>query len=170
MDYKNIIRNIPDFPEKGILFRDITPLMSDPVVFDSILDDLEKVASNFRVDCIAAVESRGFLIGAPLANRLGIPLLIIRKAGKLPGETEKITYDLEYGRDTLEIHKYAIQNGQHVLLVDDLLATGGTLLASSNLINKVGGVVSGVAVLIELLDLEGRSLLDGIEVVSIVKY
>ena len=170
MDYKTIIRGIPDFPKKGILFRDITPLMSDPVIFASLLKDLKKTALTFQSDCIAAIESRGFLIGAPLASQLGLPLVLIRKQGKLPGETEKVTYDLEYGQDTLEIHSDAICKDQRVLLVDDLLATGGTLLASAKLIEKLGGTVSGVTVLIELSDLEGRAKLGDLEVAALVRY
>jgi len=147
------IRNVPDFPQKGILFKDITTALKNPIVFQEIINNLYAMAKDMNIDYIAVVESRGYLFGAPLAYKLGVGLVIIRKAGKLPAEVVRETYGLEYGTDTLEMHKDAVERGKRVLLVDDLLATGGTIKAAGRLVEKVGGTVVGGMFLIELASL-----------------
>lgn len=163
------IRDIPDFPEPGILFRDITPLLADGPAFRGLID---RMAEHYRgkVDTIVAVESRGFIFGAPLAYALGIGMVPVRKAGKLPDKTLREEYDLEYGSATLEIHHDAIREGERVLLVDDLLATGGTARAAVNLVQRLGGAITGVFVLAELSALDGRAVLEGYDVMSMVVY
>lgn len=163
------IRDVPDFPQPGILFRDITPLLGDARLFHDLID---AVANFYRgqVDVIVAIESRGFIFGAPLAYALGVGIVPVRKAGKLPGDTVVEHYDLEYGTAALEIHTDAIQPGQRVLLVDDLLATGGTVRAAASLIEHVGGKIQGIFVLAELSVLGGRDRLTGYDVQSIVVY
>ena len=170
MDLKSYIRDIPDFPEPGILYRDITPLLQDSAAFRHTIDSLEEHYRGDSVDAIVAVESRGFLFGAPLAYRMGVPMVPIRKPGKLPGKTLAAEYILEYGTDQVEIHVDGISPGQRVLLLDDLLATGGTLEAAAKLVEMAGGVVGGVGVVIELLDLKGRQRLNGYDVFSLVQY
>ncbi len=147
------IRNVPDFPKKGILFKDITTALKNPAVFKEMINNLYAKAKDLNVDYVAAVESRGYLLGAPFAYKLGAGLVIIRKAGKLPAEVVQETYGLEYGTDTLEMHKDAVECGKRVLLVDDLLATGGTIKAAGRLVEKVGGVIVGGMFLIELTSL-----------------
>jgi|TARA_B110000263_G_C15219996_1_gene469430 adenine phosphoribosyltransferase len=170
MDYKNLIRSIPDFPQVGILFRDITPLIQDPIAYKSSIKDMLEVVENLEIDGIAAVEARGYLFGAPMAVELGVPFIPIRKLGKLPYETTSIEYQLEYGTATLEMHTDALTEGQNILLVDDLLATGGTLKAAASLIEIAKGNVIGISVLIELLELSGRELLEEYSVTTIMKY
>lgn len=172
MDIEEIrqkIRDIPDFPEPGILFRDITPLLADGAAFRGLID---RMVERYRgkVDTIVAIESRGFIFGAPLAYALGIGLVPVRKAGKLPDRTLREEYELEYGTATLEIHHDAVHTGERVLLVDDLLATGGTARAAANLVERLGGTVTGVFVLAELSALNGRDVLEGYDVTSLVVY
>lgn len=158
---KQLIAGIPDFPEPGILFRDITPILQDPVAFQEALELLAEPFLHDDVDAIVGVESRGFLFGAPLALQKGWPLVLARKAGKLPRETVSASYDLEYGSATLQIHRDAIRPGQRILVVDDLLATGGTARAIAGMIESLGARVVGLAFLIELSGLNGRQNLDG---------
>jgi adenine phosphoribosyltransferase len=154
------IRNIPDWPQKGILFRDITPLLADGRVFANAVKAISDRFRNEKIDYIAAVEARGFIFGAAIAANLGAGFVPIRKKGKLPYKTESVTYDLEYGTDTLEVHIDAVKKGSKVLMVDDLLATGGTMAAACKLIEKIGGKIHGIAFLIELKDLGGRKKIE----------
>jgi adenine phosphoribosyltransferase len=170
MDLKQHIRNIPDWPKKGILFRDITPLLGNPRAFAAAVEALSADFSNARIDYVAAVEARGFIFGAAVAERLAAGFVPIRKKNKLPWQTESITYDLEYGTDTLEVHRDAVTSGAKVLMVDDLLATGGTMAAACKLIEKVGGHVAGIAFLVELADLKGRQKLAGYKLTSTLTY
>lgn len=149
------IRDIPDFPKKGIIFKDITTLIKDGATFQKVIDYFYEQFKNERIDYVAAIESRGYIFGAPLAYKLGAGLVIIRKPGKLPAAVEKIEYDLEYGTDALEIHKDAVEAGKRVLVIDDLLATGGTVCAACKLLEKVGADVVAAAFMIELKDLNG---------------
>lgn len=170
MDLKAFIRSIPDFPSPGILFRDITPLLADREAFKYTIDSLRAQYKDRAVDAIVAVESRGFLFGAPLAYRMGKPLVPVRKQGKLPAKTYTTNYSLEYGASKMEIHADGINKGDRVLLLDDLLATGGTLAAAAGLVEVSGGAVEGIGVVIELTDLKGREKLAGYDVFSLVKY
>ncbi len=169
-DYSRCIRNIQDFPVKGVLFRDITPLLRDAEAFNEVVQQFAKRYKEREIDVIAAVESRGFLFAAPLACYMGLGLVPIRKKGKLPWKVASITYDLEYGQDVLEIHQDAIKPGEKVLLVDDLIATGGSLLASAQLIERLGGEVVEIATVIELADLKGREKLIDYPLFSLIKY
>lgn len=157
LNLKDYIRNIPDFPKPGIIFRDITTALKKPEVFRQIIDEIYFNFKDENIDYIAAIESRGYLFGAPLAYKLGAGLVIIRKPGKLPSKVERIEYELEYGTDSLEIHQDAVEPGKRVLVVDDLLATGGTICAARQLIEKIGGIVAGTAFLIELDNLKGKT-------------
>ena len=159
MDLKQKIRTIPDFPEPGILFRDITTLLSDAEALNETIERFAEHYKNEKIDVVVGVESRGFIIGTPLAIRMGLGFIPIRKAGKLPGPTHGVDYDLEYGKDRVEVHQDAIPEGSRVLLVDDLIATGGTIEGSAKLVKKVGGVIVGYAFVIELTDLKGRERL-----------
>lgn len=170
MDLKPYIRDIPDFPTAGILFRDITPLLKDPDAFKYVIDCFSDRYAGTPVDTVVAVEARGFLFGAPLAYRLGKPLVPARKEGKLPADSIKAEYSLEYGTAVVEIHTDGILPGQGVLVVDDLLATGGTLAATTQLVERAGGRVEGVALLIELTDLGGRKRLQAYDVFSLIQY
>ena len=170
MDLKQYIRDIPDFPTPGILFRDITPLLREPAAYRHVVDRLMEQYTQRPVDVILAIEARGFLFGASLAYRLGKPLVPARKEGKLPAESLRTEYSLEYGTNVVEIHKDAISGGDGVLIVDDLLATGGTLAAAARLVEQAGGRVESLALVIELTDLEGRKRLGGYDVFSIVQY
>ena len=170
MNLKSYIRDIPDFPEPGIVFRDITTLLSNSNALKFSIDRMQELCEPLCPDAIASVESRGFLFAAPLAYSMGKPLILIRKHGKLPHMTHSIDYELEYGSDTLEIHKDAIRDGQRVLIVDDLLATGGTMSATAELVRLCGAHVVGHAFLIELAGLNGRERLRGDKVVSLVTY
>jgi len=170
IDLERYIRSIPDWPKKGILFRDITPLLGDPAAFSAAVDALCAGFTNAGVDYVAAVEARGFIFGAAVAKRLGVGFVPIRKKGKLPFKTERVTYDLEYGTDTLEVHSDAINNGANVLMVDDLLATGGTMAAACELIEKIGGRVVGTAFLIELGELAGREKLSRYKISTLISY
>jgi adenine phosphoribosyltransferase len=164
------IRNVPDFPKPGILFYDITTLLQDPAGFKAALDALAEPFRDASVDAVAAVESRGFIFGAALADRLGKGFIPVRKVGKLPWKTERVTYDLEYGSDSLEMHADAVKPGQRVLIVDDLLATGGTAKATADLVRRLGGTVHAIAFLVELTFLKGRLKLAGEQVFSVLQY
>lgn len=157
LNLKDYIRNIPDFPKPGIIFRDITTALKKPDVFRQIIDEIYFNFKDEDIDYIAAIESRGYLFGAPLAYKLGAGLVIIRKPGKLPSKVERIEYELEYGTDSLEIHQDAVEPGKRVLVVDDLLATGGTICTACKLIEKIGGIVAGTTFLIELDNLKGKT-------------
>lgn len=167
---KQKIRNVPDFPKPGILFYDITTLLRDPVGFREAVDAVEAPYKGRPIDLVVGVESRGFILGAALADRLGAGFVPVRKVGKLPSTTVKVTYDLEYGSDSLEMHDDAIAAGQRVLVVDDLLATGGTARATVDLVRRLGGQVAGVAFLVELTFLGGRAKLAGEDVFSAIQY
>ena len=170
IDLRKFIRDIPDWPKEGILFRDITPLLADPEAFSAAIDALSAGFNDAGIEYVAAVEARGFIFGSAVAERLGAGFVPIRKAGKLPAQTESITYDLEYGTDTLEVHVDAVGSGAKVLMVDDLLATGGTMAAACKLIEKIGGRVAGIIFLIELAALRGAKKLSDYEVTSIISF
>ena len=164
------IRDVPDFPKKGILFKDITPVLSD---IDTLRASIKEMAAPFmdlEIDVVVGIESRGFIFGAPIADVLNCSFVPVRKPGKLPWKTESVSYELEYGTDALEIHEDAITEGQNVLIVDDLLATGGTAEATCKLVSKLGGNIKGLSVLIELKDLNGRKRLNQYNVHSLVQY
>ena len=167
MELNDFIRDVPDFPIEGILFKDITPLLQNSAAFSMSLDSLIVAVSDIEFDLIAAPESRGFIFGVPMADRLQVPFAPIRKPGKLPYDTTSFEYELEYGTDTVEMHVDAAREGDRVLIVDDLLATGGTVDACCKLIQNTGAVVAGCLFLIELEFLNGRSLLGDIPVQSL---
>ena len=169
-ELKAYIRDVPDFPSPGILFRDLTPLLAAPEALAGAVDLLEAWARPRRPEVIAGVESRGFLFGAPLALRLGVGIVPVRKPGKLPWQTLTESYTLEYGRGELQMHADAVRPGARVLVVDDLLATGGTAAATTRLVRRAGGEVTGALFLVELIALGGRSRLDGIDVHALVAY
>ena len=169
-ELKKRIRNIPDFPKKGIVFRDITTLLKDKDAFRRVIDVLYDRYKDKQIDVVVGTEARGFLLAAPLAYRLGVGVVPVRKPGKLPAETLRVEYQLEYGTDALEIHKDAISSGQRILVVDDLLATGGTIAATCEMVDKLGGEIVGVAFLIELDFLGGRDRLAGRNVLSLIHY
>jgi adenine phosphoribosyltransferase len=166
----NRIRSIPDFPKKGILFRDITTLLNDPKAFKASIDEFAKTIKSKKIDAIVAAESRGFIFGAALAYKLGCAFIPVRKPGKLPYKTYRATYALEYGTDSLEIHRDAFKKGARILIIDDLLATGGTAQAMANLVKKMGGRLAGIIFLIELTFLNGRKKLKNLPVSSIIQY
>jgi adenine phosphoribosyltransferase len=170
MDLKRYIRDIPDFPKPGIIFKDITPLLTSPPAFQEAVDIMAAHSRGKGVTAIAAAEARGFLFAAPLALQLKLPLIPLRKPGKLPYRTHALQYDLEYGSAELQVHVDGFAEGAHVLLVDDLLATGGTLQAGCQLVAKAGAKVAGCAVLVELLFLKGRERLQPHEVFSVIQY
>lgn len=169
MDLKKHIREVPDFPKPGILFYDISTLLAHPTAWKETVRQLHEAVSEFKPDVLAGIESRGFLVAAPLALELGLGFHMIRKKGKLPGKTIPYTYDLEYGTDTIEVQDGAIEKGQRVVILDDLLATGGTLAAAIELVRKVGGEVTGAASIMELTFLKGRDRLD-IPFTSLISY
>lgn len=169
-DLANLIRDVPDFPIKGILFKDVTTLLQDAQAFRQTVDALTREYVRKQIDTVVAIESRGFIFGAPLAYRLGASFVPIRKPGKLPAETVSIDYSLEYGTNTLEMHADAIKQGQRVLIVDDLLATGGSAKAAVELVERLGGVVVGLAFVIELGFLDGIKKLEGYDVLSLIKF
>jgi len=164
------IRHVPDFPKAGILFYDVTTLLRDPEGFRLAIDTLAEPFKGRGIDVVVGIESRGFILGAAVADRIGSGFVPVRKVGKLPSATVRATYDLEYGSDSLEIHRDAVEPGQRVLIVDDLLATGGTAKATVGLVKQLGGTVAGVTVLIELVELNGRAKLEGENVVAVLKY
>lgn len=169
-DLKKIIREIPDFPKPGILFYDITTLLKDAVGFRAVIDRLTEHFQGQKVDTVLGIEARGFIFGPALAYHLGAGFVPVRKPKKLPAEVESWSYDLEYGQDTLEIHKDAIGAGHNVIIADDLLATGGTAEAVVKLVEKLGGNVAGLAFVVELEFLSGRNKLAGYDVFSLLKY
>ena len=164
------IRDVPDFPKKGILFKDITPVLSDIDTLRASIKEMAAPFVNLRIDVVVGIESRGFIFGAPIADVLDCSFVPVRKPGKLPWKTESVSYELEYGTDALEIHEDAITEGQNVLIVDDLLATGGTAEATCKLVSKLGGNIKGLSVLIELEALNGRKRLNPYNVHSLVQY
>ncbi len=164
------IRDIPDFPKPGIVFKDITPLLRDPAALSGCIDELAELVKDLDVDAVAGVESRGFLFGTPLAMRLGVGFIPIRKPGKLPHETVSQEYALEYGTDTVEMHKDAIQSGQKILVVDDLIATGGTAEAACKLIEQVGGTVSCLAFVVALDFIPWQEKLGNRDVRALLRY
>jgi len=169
-DLKEIIRTIPDFPEKGVMFRDITPLLLEPGYLRAAVAEMAELLSGLDFDLIAGPESRGFIFGVPLAYSMNKGFIPIRKAGKLPYKTKAKTYDLEYGAATVEIHEDAIKPNQKIVIVDDLLATGGTCKAIAELIEECGGVVTRMCFLIELLALKGREANAGYDIKSVITY
>ncbi len=170
MDLKARIRDIADFPEPGILFRDITPLLGNPAAFQAVLAELAKEARALGAEVVVGVESRGFIFGAPLADRLGLPFVPVRKPGKLPAARMSVEYSLEYGHSQLDIHEDAMAPGARAYIVDDVLATGGTALAAAKLVEMAGGLVSGFGFVIELTDLQGRQRLGGYACHAVVTY
>lgn len=167
---KSRIRLIPDFPNAGILFYDITTLLRDPVGFKIALDGMSTPYQGQGISLVIGIESRGFILGAAVADRLGVGFCPIRKPGKLPAKTIKEAFNLEYGSDAIEIHADAIEPGQRVLIVDDVLATGGTASAATRLVKRLGGELHGLAFLIELVGLNGRQHLEGEQIFSLLKY
>ena len=170
MNLKDYIAAVKDFPIEGILFRDITPLLASGEAFKETCDQIAKFAEEVGANVVAGPESRGFIFGCPVATSLGIGFVPIRKPNKLPRETVSQSYDLEYGTNTLCMHKDAIIPGQKVVIVDDLLATGGTMEAAIKLVEKLGGIVVGIGFLVELVDLEGRKCLEGYKVKSLIEF
>lgn len=164
------IRHVPDFPKAGILFYDVTTLLRDREGLKLALDGLSTPFAGRDIDLVVGIESRGFILGAAVADRIGAGFVPVRKLGKLPSQTVKATYSLEYGTDSLEMHRDAIESGQRVVVVDDLLATGGTAAATVSLVKQLGGQVEGVSFLIELLALNGREKLQGERVTSLLQY
>ncbi|GCE11439.1 adenine phosphoribosyltransferase [Tengunoibacter tsumagoiensis] len=164
------IRDIPDFPQKGVLFKDITPLLQDAKAFHAALDRIAAHYAGAGIEAVVGVESRGFIIGAPLAYLLNCGFVPVRKFGKLPAETSSVEYALEYGTNVVEVHTDAIKPGQRVLVVDDLLATGGTVLAAIELVERLGGHIAGISFLVELGFLKGRERLEGRDVFALIKY
>ncbi|WP_130837759.1 adenine phosphoribosyltransferase [Lachnoclostridium sp. Marseille-P6806] len=169
-ELKDYVRTIPDFPEEGVMFRDITTVLSDADGLRLAIDQMEWLVKDVAYDVIVGAESRGFVFGAPMAYNEHKPLVLIRKKGKLPSKTIAVDYDLEYGKATLEMHKDAIQSGQKVLIVDDLIATGGTTKAMIQLVEQLGGEVAGCLFMMELAGLNGRKQLEGYRVFSAVTY
>ncbi|MCF7805615.1 MAG: adenine phosphoribosyltransferase [Candidatus Marinimicrobia bacterium] len=169
-DLKQHIRNIPDFPRPGIMFRDISTLLLEPEAVKTVLDALEDHFKDLDATKIAGIESRGFIFAAALADRMNLGLVLIRKSGKLPGDVHEESYDLEYGTDTLELHKDAIGESDNVILIDDLLATSGTMSAAVRLIEDAGGAVGGIGVVVELDALGGREALDDYNLYSLIHY
>ncbi len=170
IELRKYIRSIPDFPKPGILFRDITTLLKDKKAFKSAVESLVNKYKKKKIDKVVAVEARGFILGGVLAHKLGVGFVPVRKPGKLPWKTNSVTYALEYGTDTLEMHHDAINPGERVLIVDDLLATGGTVKAVTDLVKQLQGKIIGIAFLIELTDLKGKDKLRGYPVYSLIKY
>jgi adenine phosphoribosyltransferase len=170
MDLASTIRGVPDFPIEGILFYDITTLLKNPAALKESVDQLVNHYQNAGVDVVVGIESRGFIFGMPLAHQLNVGFVPVRKPGKLPAETTAESYELEYGTNTVEIHVDAIEKGQKVLIVDDLLATGGTAQATCRLVEKLGGQIVGLAFVIELNFLNGREKIKGYDVFSLVRY
>jgi adenine phosphoribosyltransferase len=170
MDLKQYITIVPDWPKPGIKFKDITTLMDNGEAFKYATDQIVTYAREKKVDIVVGPEARGFIIGCPVAYSLGVGFAPVRKEGKLPRETVKVEYGLEYGKDVLTIHKDAIKPGQRVLITDDLLATGGTIDATIKLVEQLGGVIAGIAFLIELSYLEGRNKLDNYDILTLMQY
>ncbi len=169
-ELKKLIREVPDYPKPGILFYDVTTLLKDKKGFRTLIDKLCEHYEGHDIDVVAGVEARGFIFAPALAYRLGAGFVPVRKPKKLPAKTSRVTYDLEYGTDTLEIHEDAVQKGQKVLVCDDLLATGGTAAATVKLVRQLGGQVDGAAFAVELTFLSGRAKLPGLDVFSLIQY
>jgi adenine phosphoribosyltransferase len=167
---KSKIRHVPDFPKPGILFYDVTTLLRDPEGFRMAIDSIAEPYKDRGIRAVVGIESRGFILGSAVADRINAGFIPVRKLGKLPAACIRATYELEYGTDSLEMHRDAIENGQRVIVVDDLLATGGTARATVNLVKQIGGVVEGVAFLIELVALNGRSKLRGENIHAVLQY
>jgi adenine phosphoribosyltransferase len=167
---KTRIRHVPDFPKPGILFYDVTTLLRDPEGFRLAIDSISAPYTGSRIDVVVGIESRGFILGSAVADRLHAGFVPVRKVGKLPSATIRASYALEYGNDSLEMHKDGVERGQRVLVVDDLLATGGTARATVDLVRQLGGEVHGLAFLIELTELQGRRQLEGEQVMAVLKY
>jgi adenine phosphoribosyltransferase len=167
---RRLIRDVPDFPKAGILFKDITPVVQDARAFRQVIDCMKEYAQDKATDGVIGIESRGFIFGAPLALELGCAFIPVRKLGKLPGETLREEYALEYGSNTVEMQKGAVAPGNRVLLVDDLLATGGTAAAAGRIVERLGGEVVGCVFLVELTFLHGREALAGYDVLSLIEY
>lgn len=169
-DLRAKIREVPDFPKPGILFYDITTLLRDGDAFREVIDRMAEAVKGERIDLVVGMESRGFIFAAPLADRLGAGFVPVRKLGKLPAETIEVEYDLEYGTATLEIHRDAITRGQRVLVVDDLLATGGTVLGTIELVRRLGGEIAGLSFMVELTALDGRAKLGEFAIHTLIAY
>ena len=169
-DLRALIREVPDFPKPGILFYDITTLLKDPEAFRSVIDHMAEQVKDTQIDIVVGMESRGFIFSAPLAYQLNAGFVPVRKLGKLPAETLEVEYELEYGTATLEIHRDAITQGQKVLIVDDLLATGGTVMGTIELIRRLGGDIAGLSFMVELTGLHGRDQLDEFEIHTLLTY
>lgn len=170
MELKEWIRDVPDFPKKGIIFKDITTLLKEPKALRRTIDLMADRYRGTRIDQVIGIESRGFIFGTALAYQLGTGFIPVRKPGKLPAPSERVTYELEYGTDSLEIHKDAIQPGQNILIVDDLLATGGTACAVAQLVERLKGKVAGLGFVIELTFLRGRDRLQGYDIHTLIQY
>ncbi|WP_047999951.1 adenine phosphoribosyltransferase [Lactiplantibacillus herbarum] len=170
LDLKKYVASIPDYPEPGIIFRDISPLMADGEAYREATEQIVKFARDKQVDMIVGPEARGFIVGCPVAYELGVGFAPARKKGKLPRETVKATYDLEYGQSALYLHKDAIKPGQNVLVTDDLLATGGTISATIQMVEELGGNVVGTAFLVELKDLNGRDKIKDYDMLSLMEF
>jgi len=169
-DLRKLIREVPDFPKPGILFYDITTLLKDPAAFKEVIDRMVDQVRGTAIDIVVGMESRGFIFSAPIAYQLGAGFVPVRKLGKLPAETIEVEYALEYGTATLEIHRDAIQPGQRVLIVDDLLATGGTVMGTIELVQRLGGEVAGLAFMVELSALHGRERLGNFSISTLLAY
>jgi len=167
---RELVRDIPDWPQPGIIFRDITPLLAAPDAFAATVDALAAPFADEQIDKVLGIEARGFVFAAPVAYRRGAGFVPVRKAGKLPWELEREEYSLEYGTDLLEVHRDAVLPGERVLIVDDVIATGGTAAAAARLVERLGGTVAGLAFLLELVALDGRSLLEGRRVHAVLSY
>jgi adenine phosphoribosyltransferase len=167
---KGYVRDVPDFPQPGVVFKDITPLLADVVAFSSVIDLIVVAFGRGNMDKVCGIEARGFILASPVAYHAGAGFFPIRKEGKLPGDTVAESYALEYGEATLEVHRDAVDPGDRVLIVDDVIATGGTAAAAARLVERLGGIVAGIACLIELEFLGGRKLLDGYDLFSLVRY
>jgi adenine phosphoribosyltransferase len=169
-DLRKLIREVPDFPKPGILFYDITTLLKDPDAFREVIDRMVEQVKGTEIDVVVGMESRGFIFSAPIAYKLGAGFVPVRKLGKLPSETIEVEYALEYGTATLEIHRDAIASGQRVLIVDDLLATGGTVMGTIELVQRLGGVVAGLSFMVELSALHGREELSQFSIHALLTY
>lgn len=167
---KKVIRDVPNFPKKGILFKDITTLCKDPASFQRMVDLMAHRYAGKKIDLVVGIEARGFVVGAALAYKLGAGIVLVRKPGKLPHKTHKESYTLEYGKDTLEMHKDSIKKGQRVIIADDLLATGGTAAAVVKLVKKTGAKIVECAFIVELKDLQGRKKIKGAKTFSLIEY
>ena len=170
MDFKSLIRDVPDFPKSGIMFKDITPLLKDNIAFNAVIRELSKPFKEVKIDQVLGIESRGFILAPAIALELGCGFVPVRKPGKLPADTLKQSYALEYGTDSVEIHRDALSKGKSLLLVDDVLATGGTMEATCRLVEKLGGTIVATCFLLELAFLNGRSKLEPYPVETLLRY